>query len=100
MSTYTVVLAWDVDWAGYVATCPAMRGASTQGRTRDEALANIREAMLGWMEAATELGLTPAADTADVVASGVAFALGWQADEGWPLRVETATVALPTPVAA
>ncbi len=100
MDSYTVVLAWDADWVGYVATCPAMQGAVSQGKSRDEALANIREAMLGWVEVADEPGLAAMRESAAIVADGVTFALNWQAEEGWPLRVETATVTLPTPVAA
>jgi predicted RNase H-like HicB family nuclease len=36
---------------GYVvAECPALPACMTQGRTREEALANIREAIEGWLE--------------------------------------------------
>jgi predicted RNase H-like HicB family nuclease len=36
---------------GYlVAECPELRGCASQGETRDEALANIREAIDGWLE--------------------------------------------------
>jgi predicted RNase H-like HicB family nuclease len=35
---------------GFVAHVPALRGCWSQGRTRDEALANIREAAEGWLE--------------------------------------------------
>lgn len=33
-----------------VAECPALPGCMSQGRTRDEALTNIREAIDGWLE--------------------------------------------------
>ena len=36
---------------GFVAHVPALRGCWSQGATRDEALANIREAIEGWLEA-------------------------------------------------
>lgn len=40
---------------GYViAECPALPGCATQGRTRDEALANVREAIEGWLEVQQE----------------------------------------------
>lgn len=36
--------------SGYVAHVPALKGCWSQGATRDEALANIREAIEGWLE--------------------------------------------------
>jgi predicted RNase H-like HicB family nuclease len=39
------------DEAGYfVAEVPALPGCLSQGRTRDEALGNVREAIEGWFE--------------------------------------------------
>ncbi len=36
---------------GYlVAECPELPGCASQGRTREEALENIREAIEGWLE--------------------------------------------------
>lgn len=34
----------------YVAEVPALPGCLSQGKTRDEALVNIKEAMEGWRE--------------------------------------------------
>jgi predicted RNase H-like HicB family nuclease len=39
---------------GYIAQVPALRGCWSQGSTRDEAMANIREAIEGWLEAEQE----------------------------------------------
>ena len=36
---------------GFIAHVPAFRGCWSQGPTRDEALANVREAIEGWLEA-------------------------------------------------
>jgi predicted RNase H-like HicB family nuclease len=36
---------------GFVVHVPALRGCWSQGRTRQEALQNIREAIEGWIEA-------------------------------------------------
>lgn len=42
---------------GYViATCPILPGTTTQGRTRGEALANVREAAILALESAAEEG--------------------------------------------
>ena len=38
----------------YVARCPALKGCWSQGKTEQEALANIREAMEGWLEVEEE----------------------------------------------
>lgn len=34
---------------GYAVSCPALRGCHSQGTTFDEALANIKEAILDWL---------------------------------------------------
>ena len=35
---------------GFIARVPALRGCRSQGRTRDETLLNIREAIEAWVE--------------------------------------------------
>jgi predicted RNase H-like HicB family nuclease len=40
-----------------VAECPAIPGCVSQGKTDEEALANIREAAIGCLEVRAELGL-------------------------------------------
>lgn len=49
------------DEAGYyVAEVPALPGCLSQGKTQEEALANVKEAIAGWletMEGKTELDL-------------------------------------------
>lgn len=40
-----------VDEAGWhIAQCPALPGCMTQGRTKEEALENIKDAIHGWLE--------------------------------------------------
>jgi predicted RNase H-like HicB family nuclease len=46
---YRVILEPDPDDGGYVVTCPALPGCVSQGETRDEALANIRDAIEGYL---------------------------------------------------
>jgi len=38
----------------YVARCPALKGCWSQGRTSEEALENIKEAIEGWLEVEEE----------------------------------------------
>jgi len=40
----------------FVATCPTLPGCISQGKTRQEALANIREAMAGYLESLRQHG--------------------------------------------
>jgi predicted RNase H-like HicB family nuclease len=42
---------------GYVvAECPELPGCASQGRTREDALENIREAIEGWLDVEEEAG--------------------------------------------
>jgi len=47
---YTIVFEREPD-GGYVVTVPALPGCVSQGDTHDEAVANIREAILAYLEA-------------------------------------------------
>jgi predicted RNase H-like HicB family nuclease len=51
---YTIVVEMDEDGL-YVASCPAIQGCYTQGRTYDEAMKNIKEAISLHIEARKEL---------------------------------------------
>ena len=42
---------------------PAMLGCFSAGRTRDEALVNVRDAIRGWVESESRLGRLPLAET-------------------------------------
>ncbi len=52
---YTVVLEQEED-GGYVISVPALPGCISQGDTRDEAMANIEEAILLYIEHFRERG--------------------------------------------
>ena len=52
---YTVVLEHEDD-GGYVASVPALPGCVSQGDNRDEALANIREAIDLYMQDCRDAG--------------------------------------------
>ena len=47
---YTIILDPDPEGQGFTVTVPALPGCITEGRTRDEALANAREAILAYLE--------------------------------------------------
>jgi predicted RNase H-like HicB family nuclease len=47
---YRVVLEPDLEDGGYVAHCPALPGCYSEGDTKEEALANIREAIEAYIE--------------------------------------------------
>ena len=54
---YTVIIEKGRE-AGYVVHVPTLRGCVSQGKTKDEALANVREAIEVYIEALLEDGLT------------------------------------------
>jgi len=53
---YTVIIEEGRE-SGYVAYVPALKGCVSQGKTREEALKNIKEAMEAYVEALLEDGL-------------------------------------------
>ena len=55
---------------GYiVAECPAIPGCVSQGKTREEAVANIREAIMGCLEVRAEKGLPLTVETREIEVS-------------------------------
>ena len=52
---YTVMLQKDLD-GGYVASVPALPGCVSQGDTRDQALANVAEAIALYVEDCRDAG--------------------------------------------
>ena len=55
---YTVVLEYDEEIDEYAAIVPALPGCTSQGKTKEEALSNVREAIRGHIEALRRLGRT------------------------------------------
>ncbi len=55
-ATLRVVMREDLDDGGYVVKCPALPGCVSQGETVEEALANIREAIVGVIRARAAAG--------------------------------------------
>ena len=56
--TFKVLLECDAEDGVWVTTVPALDGLSTYGETRDEAIEQTREAILGYLEAAQREGAT------------------------------------------
>ncbi len=64
---YRVVIVQDEDGM-FVVECPSLPGCVSQGRTRAEALANIADAIQGYLESLTKHGEpVPPAITEEIV---------------------------------
>lgn len=44
------------DGGGFLARAPDLPGCMSDGETPEEAIANVRDAIVAWIEAATDLG--------------------------------------------
>lgn len=51
---FKVELVYDAEYGGYIAECPSLPGCMSQGKTPSEAMANIREAITGYLKAAKQ----------------------------------------------
>ena len=59
-----LLVVFETDEDGWeVASCPTLPGCHSQGRTRDEALTNIREAIRGYLASLREHGAPAPAST-------------------------------------
>jgi len=47
---FQVVIEEDLEDGGYVVHCPALKGCWSQGDTIEEALGNIKEAIVGYLK--------------------------------------------------
>lgn len=46
---FPVFLEYDIEYEGFVADCPTLPGCMSQGKTKEEALKNIKEAIRGYL---------------------------------------------------
>lgn len=51
---YVIKLTYDKDYKGYVADVLNLYGCMSQGKTKEEAIANARKAIKAYMEATTK----------------------------------------------
>ena len=47
--TFKVVIMYDKEYKGYVVDVPELTGCMSQGKTIDEALNNVKDAIKGWL---------------------------------------------------
>jgi predicted RNase H-like HicB family nuclease len=95
---FTVVLSPEPD-GGYSVVCPAVPGCVSEGDSLDEALANIREAILLCLDIRAEQGLPLPTETPDLVAEEIRTCLEDRAEDGLPLTIETREVEVEAEVA-
>ena len=46
---YKVIVMYDSEYKGYVVDVPELNGCMSQGKTFNEALENIKDAIKGWL---------------------------------------------------
>ncbi len=51
---FQVVIEEDLEDGGYIVHCPALKGCWSQGDTIEEALENIKEAIVGYLKTINE----------------------------------------------
>jgi predicted RNase H-like HicB family nuclease len=78
---FTVVLEPE-EAGGFSVHCPALPGCASQGETPDEALTNIREAILGILAVRRKHGMPAAVETPEGVAEEIKRVLAGRAAEG------------------
>ena len=60
---FQVVIEEDPEDGGYVVHCPALKGCWSQGDTIEEALDNIKEAIVGYLKTLNERAMHGAKST-------------------------------------
>jgi len=83
---------------GYSVHCPVLPGCSSQGDTLEEALSNIKEAILGVLEVRREERMPIPRETSEMMAEEIRQILADRAEDGLPLTIETREVELPAEV--
>ena len=84
---------------GYSVHCPALPGCSSQGDSLEEALDNIKEAILGVLKVRQERAERIPRETPEIVTKEIRQILADRAEDGLPLTIETREVELPAEVA-
>lgn len=95
---FTVILEPEAD-GGYSVVCPTVPGCVSQGESLEEALANIREAILLCLEVRRDEGMPTPKETPEIVAEEIKACLKGRAEDGLPLTIETREVEVEAEVA-
>ncbi|MHC5674891.1 type II toxin-antitoxin system HicB family antitoxin [Nostoc sp.] len=53
---FQVIFTFDLEYAGYVAEVPELPGCVSQGKTLDEAIENIKDAITGYLHVQAKHG--------------------------------------------
>lgn len=56
MSKYEIIIYWSDEDQAFIAEVPELAGCASDGKSREEALANAEIAIQEWIATATELG--------------------------------------------
>ena len=49
IAEFPVFLEYDLEYQGFIADCPTLPGCMSQGKTKAEALKNIKDAITGYL---------------------------------------------------
>jgi len=94
---FTVIL--EPEERGYSVHCPALPGCVSQGDNREEALANISEAIEGILALREKHHVPLPEETSELVAEEIRCCLEDRRAEGLPLTIETEEVEVSLKVA-
>lgn len=55
---YKILITYDKEYNGYVVDVPQLPGCMSQGKSIDEAVENVKDAIKGWLHVEEMLGRT------------------------------------------
>lgn len=53
---YKILITFDKDYNGYIVDVPQLPGCMSQGKTIEEAVENVKDAIKGWLQVEEMLG--------------------------------------------
>jgi len=56
MNRYEIIIFWSMADDAFLAEVPELPGCCAHGKTQEEALSNVKDAMLLWIDTAKEFG--------------------------------------------